>query len=275
MDFINLDEDSYDYNELLNLFSLPQDFNLTDLKSAKQKVLKLHPDKCKLDKKYFLFFLKMYRKLEQIYQFVHHEIDVNNLKSTIDINDHFKKFLEKRNIDPKTNYKAFSKEFNKMFDEVYIKDNESGYEKWLKSNDDIYDKDDIEASRKKAIAQQALIETRQDIEEVGGSNCDLFGKLKCFDVKESHQNSILAIDVEKEYAEKPKFRSVQEYQQFLTKEDETNVPFGLSQSKNLLKQRENMLNKQSKNMAYQAMKNNEKMNERYNLYISKHLQLEH
>ncbi len=269
---IDLNEENYDYQKILNLFSLEDDFNEKDLKMAKRKVLKLHPDKCQLDIKYYLFFSKMYKKIEQIYLYVHHETDMNNLKRTIDIDDHFKTYLERKNINPKTNFKAFSKEFNKMFDSVYVAENKDGHEDWLKSEDGIYDKNDIEASRKKAIAQQALVK-RDEIEEVGGS-ADLFSKLKCFDVKESHSNSVIALDIEKEYMEKPKFKSVQEYQQFLAKEDTSNTPIGLEQSQMLLRKRETMLNQQAKNLAFQKMDRSENMDKNYNSYISKYLKLE-
>ena len=159
-----------------------------------------------------------------------------------------------------------------MFDSVYVAENKDGHEDWLKSEDGIYDKNDIEASRKKAIAQQALVK-RDEIEEVGGS-ADLFSKLKCFDVKESHSNSVIALDIEKEYMEKPKFKSVQEYQQFLAKEDTSNTPIGLEQSQMLLRKRETMLNQQAKNLAFQKMDRSENMDKNYNSYISKYLKLE-
>ena len=40
-----------------------------DLKNAKKIVLKTHPDKSKLDKKYFLFFSSAYKILFQLYNF--------------------------------------------------------------------------------------------------------------------------------------------------------------------------------------------------------------
>ena len=270
---IELDESKYNYDDLLNLFALEPNFNIVDLKSARKKVLKLHPDKCKLDKKYYLFFAKMYKKVEQIYNYTHHETNIYNYKQSIDIDDHFKKYLEQQNIDPKKNFKKFSKEFNKMFEHVYINEDKEGYEDWLKSDEGLYDKDDLEGSRKKAISQRALIKKDDELEEVGG-NYDAFSKLKCFDVKESHNNSIFAYDVNEEYEKKPKFKSVQEYQQFLTREDNTNNPIGLDQSKMLLKKREQMLNSQAKHLAFEKMNQSNNMTKNYNSYISKYLKLE-
>ena len=55
---VDLNLDNYKFDDLLNLFNLSYDFTTEELKKAKKVVLKLHPDKSKLDKKYFLFFLK-------------------------------------------------------------------------------------------------------------------------------------------------------------------------------------------------------------------------
>ena len=52
---------NYDLDELLNLFNLKPDFTEKELKSAKAIVLKLHPDKSRLDKKYFLFYSEAYK----------------------------------------------------------------------------------------------------------------------------------------------------------------------------------------------------------------------
>ena len=120
MDNIDLNEDNYDYNKLLELFSLDRDFNHVDLKKAKLKVLRLHPDKTKLPVKYYLFFRKMYYKIEEIYSYMNHETSEENLKKSIDIDTHFKEYLERKNIDPIHNFKVFTREFNKMFESVYM-----------------------------------------------------------------------------------------------------------------------------------------------------------
>ena len=55
--------------EILDLFSLNIHFNLEDMKKAKKKVLMLHPDKSKMDAKYFLFYSKAYKVLFSIFEF--------------------------------------------------------------------------------------------------------------------------------------------------------------------------------------------------------------
>ena len=134
---VDLNEENYDYEKLLDLFCLPPLFSKEELKRAKKKVLCLHPDKCGLPVDYYLFFRKMYHKVEEIYRFSQHAKNESELTQTIDVESHFKDYLERNRIDPKTNYALFSKEFNKMFEKVYVdQTKESGHGEWLKSKED-------------------------------------------------------------------------------------------------------------------------------------------
>ena len=65
MDNLDLDINNYELEDLLNLFKIPMDFDESDLKKAKQIVLKTHPDKSGLDAKYFYFFQKLIRQYIQ------------------------------------------------------------------------------------------------------------------------------------------------------------------------------------------------------------------
>jgi len=71
MQNMDLNIDNYGLTDLLNLFHIPIAFNEAQLKSAKKMVLKMHPDKSRLDKEYFLFFTKAYRIIYQIYTMRH------------------------------------------------------------------------------------------------------------------------------------------------------------------------------------------------------------
>lgn len=265
---IDMNEDNYDYEDLLNLFALNHDFDQKDLKIAKRKVMKLHPDRSNLPRELFVFMIKMYCKVEEIYNFTHHEKDKDKLTIKYDVDEKFKNYLEKNDIDPVKNYKLFTKEFNKMFEQVYISDNQDGYSEWLKSEENIYNKDDLEESRKTAIENSIV--TIDEIDEVGGSN---FSNNET-DLKEVYTNPFVAIDIEKVYREKPKFSSVQEYKTFLAKEDNNREPLSNEASLQYFENKERLLNNQSKNLAYEQMKKKEKYDKKYNNYISKYLKLE-
>ena len=50
--------------------------------------LKTHPDKSNLDKKFFLFFLKAYRRIENIYNFrIKQQRDMYNTEYNTDMGD--------------------------------------------------------------------------------------------------------------------------------------------------------------------------------------------
>jgi hypothetical protein len=66
---LDLDINNYNLHDILSLFRIPINFNEEDLKSAKQVVLKTHPDKSKLPSEYFLFYSKAYKMLYSVWEF--------------------------------------------------------------------------------------------------------------------------------------------------------------------------------------------------------------
>ena len=55
------------------------------MKECKKLVLKSHPDKSRLDEKYFIFFSKAYNKLKGIYEF-QNKIQI---KKTVDSSEYY------------------------------------------------------------------------------------------------------------------------------------------------------------------------------------------
>lgn len=248
--------------ELLDLFEI-KELNEHELKIAKKKVLMLHPDKNKVDtKEYYINFKNAYEKLLQIYGYIHHELDENNFKSE-DIDTTFKNFIESKGFTPSKNHKMYLKHFNEMFDNIHIKDDE-GYEEWLKSNNDMYDKDDLEKSRQKLMSTSTgLIKIEQVItsNEINSSYSDL---------KEAHLNTIIGLDQEKLYREKQKFNSVEEYRRH-----RTNIGEMLSEKDSLKQIKENELLEKNKaiDLSYQLLKKEEEMKKRTKHYVSKFLMI--
>ena len=76
---VDLDIDNYNLEDILKLFNVPLNFNEEDMKTAKKMTLMTHPDKSGLDKDYFLFYSKAYKKLHGIYTFR------QNTKQNLDI----------------------------------------------------------------------------------------------------------------------------------------------------------------------------------------------
>jgi hypothetical protein len=205
-----------------------------------------------------LYFKNAYEKLCQTYAYIHHETDEHNFKEH-DIDKTFKEFIEKKGYTPSKNKEMYLKYFNEMFENVHIKD-EDGYQEWLKSEQDIYDKNDLEKSRKKLISDIVKIETVES-----GS----FGNYYS-DVKEAHMNTIIGIDQDKLYGEKKKFKSVEELQRH-----RADIGKMLSEQESLqqLKEKEENEKKESIHQSYEWLKKEEEMKSRNKNYVSKFLML--
>ena len=140
-DKLDLNIENYSRNDLYNLFGL-KTAGLTEdiMKECKKVVLKTHPDKSRLETKYFLFFSKAYKKLKEIYDFQN-----KTTNKVVPVDDGFydednkhildKVFDTQKDLkDPKN----FNNWFNRQFDKHKLDDpGETGYGSWLKSDEDI------------------------------------------------------------------------------------------------------------------------------------------
>ena len=140
---LDLNLDNYDLSDLLNLFNLKYNFDINDLKNAKKIVIKLHPDKCGLDKTIFLFYSKAFRIIKNIYDFRNKKQEsLNQTNSKIEYleesdDDKGKRLLVENLM--KKDKKHFHKWFNDTFEKINIVDEErkTGYGDWFKGDDDI------------------------------------------------------------------------------------------------------------------------------------------
>ena len=156
---IDFNLENYDLNDILDLFSLDYHFTKDDLKKAKKIVLQTHPDKSKLDKKYFLFFSAAYKIVYQIFEFRYKsEQCVSRNKNEINKSSVTTYTIEKEDqhgydhdelIKQIKDKKNFNKWFNELFEKTRIKDseNDSGYGKWFRNDEhEDNDNDDDETS---------------------------------------------------------------------------------------------------------------------------------
>ena len=133
---MDLNIDNYSLDDLLKLFHLSKDFTESDLKEARKRVVAVHPDKSGLDKEYFLFFHKAYSLLSSVHSFkrkaqanMYEPQEFETILESLEDSD--KRILAKKFID----HKSFSKEFNRLFETLYIKEDD-GYGDWLKSHEE-------------------------------------------------------------------------------------------------------------------------------------------
>jgi len=263
----DLDLDNYKLDDILNLFKVPYDFDEKDLKRAYRQVLMIHPDKSKLDSKYFHFYVEAYKILSNVYYF-HHRKKQSTEYEEHTISEEHKIILD--NVDKE----KFNEWFNKMFEKVKILDDEqdSGYEKWLRSNKDIFDttsvaKNDMDSVFERRKKQCRDLIVMNDLQEIGSNNgyelarnrpkeysSEIFSKLTYDDLKKAHIETVVPVTKE-DYDRIPKFKNVESYKRF---RKEVQVS-SLDQAKQLMRKKRERANKTNMERAFYIYKQDEQI----------------
>ena len=265
----DLDLDNYNLEDILNLFKVSYDFGKVDLKRAYKAVLMAHPDKSNLDAKYFHFYVAAYKILSNVYHFRHRKQQSTEYDKTELTEEH-------TIILDNLNKGKFNDWFNDMFKKVKIFDNEQdyGYERWLKSNKDIFDttnvsKNDVEKvfmKRKQECRDLVII---NDLEELGGRNgylldrtrptdysSEIFSKLKYDDVKKTLIETVIPV-TKTDYDDIKKFKNADECRKYRNRITVSS----LDQAKMLLTAKKKKAHKIDMERAYYIYKQEEKMEE--------------
>ena len=226
MEHIDLNISNYSLNDILNLFKISIDFDEEDMKSAKRTVLMTHPDKSKLDPKYFLFFTSAYRLLYNVFKVrqrgeqdtcVERVYTSTEIDKSQDNSEAWKKLSTR---------KDFNKIFNEMFEKhVVIKNQDDGHGEWLKQEDDVMhatnrnEMDEMirnkKASLRSIIVYDGIREMGGDsgtsLTGVGGSNhSSMFSSLQYDDVKTAYTESVVPV-TEEDYHSRKKHSSIDSY----------------------------------------------------------------
>ena len=270
---IDLNIENYDLDDLLKLFQLNYSFNISDLKQAKKIVLRLHPDKSGLDKKYFLFFCKAFRIINEIYKYRFKSFNPNTeYVAEYDKNNHLliKDLLKKDNLE-------FNKWFNEAFEKVNIIDEErkEGYGDWFKSEEDI----DTRSTTKNMMNQKfsekkeemsALIR-REEIKDFNDNTnsfksldgaapelycSDIFSKLNYDDLKRAHTETVVPVS-NTDYQKIKKFNNVESYRNYRNKQNIT--PPTKHSSEKYFQNKNTKEDEINTNMAYKLAKQDEEM----------------
>jgi hypothetical protein len=276
LDNLDLDINNYELSDLYNLFNIQDKcLDRESMKNAKQIVLKMHPDKSKLDSKYFLFFSNAYKKLYAVYEFQN-----KSTNKQIDANTYYKEenveilnnLLEKNK--KLKNPKDFNKWFNEQFEKHKIQtDEEDGYGNWLKTDEGLYSTQSVtqatmhEEFEKQKKKIQALT-TYNGISDpfastLGGSllgknddySSGLFNNgLTYQDLKQAHLETVIPITQE-DYQNTPKFRSEQEYKAYRDRQDVK--PLDEKEALYKLRNNNKLMEEESANLAFYYAKQNE------------------
>lgn len=305
MDNLDLDIKNYNVNELLGLFNL--DYTLTDddIKKAYKQTLMTHPDKSGLQKEYFLFFSKAFKKLKYLYDYKQKYKE--SQKCPHENEEEYKNILEsefnrdkKQQEEIQKKIKAtnnFNDKFNKLFEEVRIYDEEqdTGYDEWMKSNP-VNDEninitntrsmnEFIEKKKKEArsmIVYDGVKEMNSSLMMGNNSNIKrekpqyyesgLFSKMQYEDYKRAHSETVIPVTYE-DYLNKEKFNSVDEMMK--QRKTQETMP-SLEQSNSFLEQKNKLEKEESMDIAYnltqqlENIENSKKIwNSNFNLLLDK------
>lgn len=237
MDDLNID--NYTMDDIYHLFKIKNYVNATNvpnfldeetMKRAKRVVLLTHPDKSRLDAKYFLFYCKAYKKLYAMYEFANKSRQSTEYKDVLNNMNEPEPMDKKSNPNPNPNNlkeSSFHLWFNEQFEKNYLKDEEeeTGYEEWYKSEPVNIDSDiDIESHKRRVQAvtiykgyDKTCVNTSFGGKLINGNNkTDNFSSSKLFDafhftdLKQAYEESVIPV-TDEDYQKIPKYRNVDEY----------------------------------------------------------------
>jgi hypothetical protein len=277
---LDLDIDNYSLQDLFNLFNITNAvLDEHTLKQAKQIVLKMHPDKSRLEPKYFLFFSKAYKQIYGIYEFQN-----KSTKKTYKNEDFFddenrevldQVFSSNQNLKKPANFNLW---FNEKFEKNRLEndDEKNGYGDWLKSDEGTYvfngtvsknNMNDIFETRKKEVQSITVYKGVRDItaNTLGASSLsghtDNYtggqGSLGFTDLRQAYVESVIPVTQE-DYERMPKFKNIGEYKTH--RENASDVrPLSKEESEQLLHQNQRTMDLESTALAYKHAKQSEKI----------------
>ena len=270
MENIDLNLENYNLKDILNLFKLPYEFTEEELKQAKKIVYQTHPDKSSLPKEYFLFFVKAYKTVYQIFQF--RKQKTKSTEYSVD-EDREKELL----LDQLKDKSNFNKWFNESFEKIKIKEDcDEGYGDWF-SSDENTDKRKITMNemagvfeeKKRATKEIVVSNSNLDLENTQNQysltrekptyySSDIFSKLNYDDLKKAHTETVVPVTQE-DYENREKFSSVDDLNAY--RNNQNTAPNSLEQSKILMRQHKEEQNKVDTERAFNLIKQDEKIEE--------------
>ena len=279
---IDLNLENYSCDDLFALFGI-QDKQLDEdlMKSVKRIVLKTHPDKSpNLSNDYFIFFSLAYNRLLSIYKFqnklsknAHNtSTEYSNYMSdenSIDNSELLDNFFDSNAKFKKSTH--FNKWFNAKFDKHRIKEEDYGYEEWMKSDEGLIFTGSVtpsEMSEKMEMHKQQLksIVKYEDIKECYSSSF-IGDDNKYSDLKQSYSETILPVS-QSDYDSKQQFGSLNEYKMFRDKKQQKVKCLNEKQSLEYIQKKNNELNNQCIQTGFEYAQRLDKQANQNNLFWS-------
>lgn len=287
----DLDIDNYSLQDLLLLLNLEEDFTEHDLRQSKKIVLNLHPDKSKLDAKYFLFYSKVYKLVYGIFQHKNKKYDKDYNGEEYDKNsgldESIKRLLDKGGLINTNKTKDFNKKFNELFEKNVLKDNSNGYEDWFRNNHEEDNNPKIGLSQfdeefeKRKTKTKSMIQYTgvQDMyantgasfldndENTSSYSSELFSNFQYEDLKQAHNNSVIPVNRE-DYNNVKKYQNLDDLKK--QRNEIYNIPKNHSQ---IIEQKFIEEERQANIRSYKLMKQMEENEKRNAQFLSEFMLL--
>lgn len=280
----DLEIENYSLKDMLNLFHLPDNFNEKQLKDAKKYVYKVHPDKSKLPKEYFIFFAKAYKYIYHIYEFKSRKNEKNTEYGDVLDDDKSDQDI----ISKASKRDDFQLWFNQMFEKYKLEDGDDGYEEWLKSDDNLQHHTAENASqlqqnfdkyKQNAMKQLTLHKGIDDVcnditcgssmlnnkRVTDYSNTDLFNNsLQYNDIKRAHTETFVPV-TQNDYDSRRKYKSTLELEMERNKQ-KMHIP-SMEESRSQISNRRDMEDRRANDDAYALLKCQEKQDKLNQLFM--------
>lgn len=285
----DLNIESYNLRDLLQLFDLKENnVQGEHLKMARKKVLMMHPDKSKLDAKYFLFYKKAYDVISHLYDNVN-KMTEDVVKQEYFVNydainpEAFRESLKKISAD------TFQKEFNDIYEKHARKSIDTSKNDWFTDENAMYKHYSAKNNRDihsmidgiKEKEQLVLHKSVNPFTSSGGGNClyeddgeeyvecNPFSKLRFEDLRKVHKDQTVLPVRESDMDRITVYKNVDEYE----KTREHIKPIGQSLAESFLEDQERIMHERLRQKKYLAELTTQKNMEKNKIMISNFLKL--
>jgi len=273
---LDLDLNNYSLNDLYKLFNIQDDLDELTMKQAKQVVLKMHPDKSRLDPKFFLFFSSAYKKLKSVYDFQNKSYANKKYVDEDFFEDGNREILN--NMFKKPEFKDggnFNKWFNDAFEKHRLEDpNANGYQEWLKSDEGLINvgenvtksnMNEIFEKQKRQLQDVVVYKGITDSvsnSSIGGyslGDTNNFSTEQYTDLRQAYTETLIPVTQE-DYEKMPKYRNMNEYKSVRDNLDVS--PISETEAQRILYNNNQEANKHSAALAYKYAMEAEKAKEK-------------
>lgn len=305
----NLNINAYTFNELLGLFDLTQEISIDDLKRAKQKVLKTHPDKSKLPPDYFIFYKKAYELILDYYKSKYDTKQTQQVPATPI------QYKPVYNTDKQTSSQissqvnnmeknVFQTEFNRLYEQHMASQPNTQKNQWFSEDKPVYQYNGQVSSGNMANVFQTMktqqqqmgmvkyngvremnsagnivssnfyddINTNDDDAEDVYVSSDPFSKLKFEDLRKVHKDQTIFSVGEQDFNRVQTYASVDQYQQQRSAQPLT--PMEKQQAEMMLAQQEREYNERMARKQQESMMRILENEEKNKVIRARFLQLE-